>query len=274
MHKKKTSAGKKVAAVFCVLLCVVGAVSILSAGALLGLSGKLPDILGIGGTTSDTPAPTEPLSVVGTQAQGMSQQPTVLLPRENAGSAYLSRILFIGDSRINGMKSQLPQGNAIAYDGMNHLSAQTLRFINMGTGRLLSIPEAIGVRKPEIVLVAFGINGVAFMGEENFMKEYATLLDMIHRASPSSIIIIQSILPVSSAREREDPRMANTKIDHYNDRLAGLAAEKGAYFLNAAEAFKDSSGALAARYDRGDGLHFSSAAGDAFIEYVNTHPVI
>ena len=55
--------------------------------------------------------------------------------------------------------------------------------------------------------------------------------------------------------------------------LQQLAEKKGMYYLNTAEALKNTGGTLDTRYDRGDGLHFSNAASDAIIDYFMTHAV-
>lgn len=58
-----------------------------------------------------------------------------------------------------------PSANTFAENGLSHSVALNKAIIDLGTGKLLTIPQAVGIRKPDIMLVAFGINGVAYMGK-------------------------------------------------------------------------------------------------------------
>lgn len=207
-----------------------------------------------------------------------SKKPLVsssLLPEgARADDSYLDDFLFIGDSRINGMRNrgQIKSENTLAVNGLSHSVALTKSCITLN-GRQMTIPQAVAVRKPAIMLVAFGINGIAYMSNSGFMEDYEELIDKLQAASPDSILIIQAILPVSTAYVQKDSRFANDKIDRYNEQLLDLAEEKGAYFLNTAEVMKNAENALDAAYDSGDGLHFSTEAGEVILEYILTHPV-
>lgn len=199
----------------------------------------------------------------------------LLAASSRADDAYLNSTVFVGDSRVNGMlyTGVIKEKNTFAYNGLSHSGAMTKRFLNLGTGKTLTIPEAIGVRKPQRAVIAFGINGIAWIGETSFIQRYEKLLDAMIEQSPDTTFIIQAILPVSAAKEQEDSRYANAKIDRYNQLLLQLAEKKHLYFLNTAEALKNANGALDSRYDRGDGLHFSEAASDAIIDYFMTHAI-
>lgn len=219
--------------------------------------------------TTTTAKPTQPA----TTAKPAS--PTLLQETAKAGDDYLEGTIFVGDSRVNGMVGAkvLPRANAFAYNGLCHANADTKKFVDLGDGKIRTIPEALGVRKPERVVVEFGINGIAWIGEKSFIASYEELLDAMVKQSPDTTYIIQSILPVSAAKESSDSRYANEKIDRYNALLLELAEKKGMYYLNAAEALKNSSGSLDSRFDSGDGLHFSSAASQELLDYFLTHTI-
>ena len=197
---------------------------------------------------------------------------TLLAKTADAGDAYTQKILFLGDSRINGMlySRQISSANTFAENGLSHSVALNKAIIDLGTGKLLTIPQAVGIRKPDIMLVAFGINGVAYMGKTGFMKSYEEFIDALLAQSPDSRLIIQSILPVSKAYAQKDPRMANDTIDWYNQQLK-LAEEKNLYYLDTAQALKGADNNLDPRFDKGDGLHFNAAAGEAILTYIRTH---
>lgn len=196
------------------------------------------------------------------------------VPANQTFEEYLNDTIFIGDSRTNGMANYgfVPRERVYAIDGANHQAARTQRFLILSsTGAKLTIAEAIGIVKPARMVVSFGINGVAFMGEETFMDEYAAFLDELKAASPDTILIVQSILPVSSSLEADDPRMANSIIDAYNQKLQALTLEKGGRWLDTAGLLKNSWGSLDAAYDAGDGLHFNQQAYETLVAYYDSN---
>lgn len=185
---------------------------------------------------------------------------------------FLDQTIFVGDSRTNGMKNFgfLPEENVFAIDGASHQLARTERFIVLeGSSRKLTIAQAVAELKPVRLVVSFGINGVAYMGEETFLSEYSEFLDELKEASPNTSIVVQSILPVSSSYARSDRRMANDIIDGYNAELRLLSNQKGCYFLDTSHVLKNEDGALAAEYDSGDGLHFNKTAYTALFDYLD-----
>ncbi len=183
---------------------------------------------------------------------------------------YLAGTVFIGDSRTNGLTRYglVPQGNVYAIDGFNHVSARTQKFLVLsGTSRKLTIAEAVGLVQPARVIVSFGINGIAFMDDDSFMSEYAGLLDDLKAASPDTLLVVQSILPVSANKAASTPGMSNRAIDSCNQKLKALVEEKGGVFLDSSGALKDAKGNLASQYDSGDGLHFNKAAYQVLLDF-------
>lgn len=206
---------------------------------------------------------------------GLKQQSTGLLQEtEPAAQDYLADALFVGDSRTNAMQyyGVLKQEQVVAVDGMNHIDAQTNACIQ-GENGLCTIAQAVGQKKPAKVFVAFGINGLAWMSEDVFIAEYEKLLDQLREQSPESVFIVQSVLPVSAGYEKKDPRVLNEKIDEYNQALLALAQQKGMYFLNTAEALKDSDNCLDEAYNSGDGMHFAAETYTVIIDYILTHDI-
>lgn len=195
---------------------------------------------------------------------GIADHPAKTQPFEQ----YINNTVFIGDSRTNGLKSfhLVSPRNVYAIDGASHQSARTERFINFGTGSSLTIAQAVSIVRPERMIVSFGINGVAFMGEQVFFEQYDAFIDELKAASPQSLIIIQSILPVSHSRQVQDPRMSNNIIDWYNSKLRELAGQKGCRFWDTSGLLKNPLNCLSSEYDSGDGLHFSARAYEVLLE--------
>ena len=99
---------------------------------------------------------------------------------------------------------------------------------------------------------------------------YAQLIDDIKALQPNAKICVQSILPVSAERSETDEVYNNTKIENLNNMIINMSAEKGIPYLNAAEAFKDDTGALPADKTP-DGIHLTAAACKEWRMYIKTH---
>lgn len=129
----------------------------------------------------------------------------------------------------------------------------------------------MGIRKPKRMVIAFGINGIAWMNADDFIESYTRMVETLRRKSPDSVIILQAILPVSSTYERNEPRVTNRKIDQYNQRIKALAEEMGLYYLESDTVMKNTDGSLYSAYNNGDGLHYNKAGAQAILDYFMTH---
>lgn len=208
----------------------------------------------------------------------VSEQPKA--DDQNVSSAqsfaeYIKDTVFIGDSRTNGLAryNYIPAQNVMAKDGENHQAARTDRLVHTDSGDV-TIVQAVGEKKPVRMMVSFGINGVAFMSEDTFMKEYSVFLDELHAASPDSVLAVQSILPVSKEYETSDHRFANSVIDRYNELLKAMAESKGLRFLDSSSVLKDKNNCLKSEYNSGDGLHFNKAAYDALMQFYDSNRIL
>ena len=105
------------------------------------------------------------------------------------------------------------------------------------------------------------------MDSDTFMSEYAALLDELRAASPETLLVVQSILPVSAEKAASTPGMSNRAIDSCNQKLKALAEEKGGVFLDSSAVLKNSKGNLDPKYNSGDGLHFNRKAYQALLDF-------
>ncbi|MFZ2539956.1 MAG: GDSL-type esterase/lipase family protein [Oscillospiraceae bacterium] len=203
-----------------------------------------------------------------------NQNTTRLFETERADSSYLNNITFVGDSRTVGLVLyEIPEENIFAEDGLNHEQALTKEVVRLNENKLTTIKDAVLVTAPDIMMVNFGINGAAYMPVDSFMEGYAKLIDELLEASPSSIVVIESIMPVSLSYEQTETGCSNEKIDEINDALYEMAKEKGLYYLATNEVMKNENNDLINTYHRGDGIHYNAKAYDAIIEYILTHEI-
>ncbi len=189
-------------------------------------------------------------------------------------SSYFDDALFVGDSITAGIQSYALMKNAsvVAFTGINTDTIMTREVIRNDAGELETMPQAISrYQDVKKIYVMLGANGIAWIGKESFVENYGVFLDAIRQAHPDADIYVQSILPVTAAKESEDSQFANSKIREYNTALLQMAQEKEYYYLDVAEAFVDENGCLPDEASPTDGIHFGPKYYEVWFEYLKEH---
>ena len=195
------------------------------------------------------------------------------------GDGYIKKIIFIGDKTISSISSVYTDIEKVqvwsSVSGSLPLdnNLKTIAIIHSAEDEKgCSVPSAMELYKPQYVIITVGLeNGVAYCNEEKFKEYYVELVSAIKEASPSTNIILQSILPISKQTEKDNPNISNDRIDRANKWILDICEESSVKFLNTASALKDSSGYLISEYDSGDGITLNEAGYAAMIQYIRTH---
>lgn len=229
-------------------------------------------------TSQSQPEPaSEPESSASSQPEEESSAPAQDGPEVQEGewlaSEYFDDALFVGDSITEGIKLYDVMSNVtvLADTGVNLNSLYTKDVVELEDGSVVPILEATQYYNPGKIYLMMGINSM-LSDEESFRESYAQVVDTLISQHPDAILYIQSILPVTAEYEQSSGAVAdNAKIDRYNEILKDLAEEKGVYYLNVAEVFKDENGCLPTEASPHDGIHFSSSWYRKWFDYLRTH---
>ncbi len=204
---------------------------------------------------------------------------TVTLPETaDAGQAYQDRLTFVGDSLTAHLVSRgvLTDGQNTKQvwrtkDNMLNLDSPiTSSKINMpGTDRYVTIAEAAAELNPEILIITLGTDyGVSYLTETDFKAYYAKLIRAVQAASPNTVILLQSIFPVTAGCKV----LSNEKIDRANVWVKAVAAENGCRYLDTQSVLKDENNCLRdALCDSDDGIHLTTEAYRIILSYIRTH---
>lgn len=205
--------------------------------------------------------------------------PCVLTETADAGQEYLDKIIFIGDSttysflyygKLTGGKDSLqvwtPASRTLTLD---HATTTTILYPD--TNEEITIQDAVSRKKPEILVITLGVNGISYMNEEYFKSAYTKLVDMIADASPDTQIILQSIFPVATNWEMTKS-INNEKINNANAWIRDVSDSCEVRYLDTISVLAvDDGGYLPQTYQNGDGLHLSTTACDIVLNYIRTH---
>ena len=203
----------------------------------------------------------------------INEQSSALLPETaDAGDAYQSETLFIGDSNTvrlyaNGLIS-LQQ--FCAKEGIGTHAALNEGIVTFKKdSNTYTIAQAVAKMKPRRVVIMLGTNDTG-MSVDEFIKNYTALVQAIQESYPYTDIIVNTVPPVP-ADHSNYPHMDQAKIDDFNMALLDLCEQLGVRFLNSAEALKGSDGyGIADYYTSGD-IHLKSAGLKAVLNYLRTH---
>lgn len=179
--------------------------------------------------------------------------------------------LFIGNSITDGIARYgiIPGATVYAKNGLTVTNALTEPVVVSGSGRI-SVEQALGSRQFDRIYLMFGMNELGFGSEKQFITRYSALIDRLWAMQPSATIYVQSILPVTAERSQKDSTFNTPRLQHFNELIRQMCAEKHALFLDAHSALCDETGALPAEYSS-DGIHITKEAYGIWFSYVNTH---
>ncbi len=226
-------------------------------------------------TESEPPATPAPAPATPTPAPS-----TRLAETPDAGRSYLDKFIFLGDSTTYGIGvyygygyTELCPPSQVWTPSSGTL---TLSYYNIATvvypetKEEIPIADAVERGKPEYLLLTLGVNGIAFMDEEWFIRDYTALVQMIREASPDTKIILNSIYPVAASYKYQKD-INNEKIRAANGWIERIAADTGVRFLNSYEALVGPDGNLPESSQNGDGLHLTGEAFTTVMQYIRTH---
>ena len=125
-------------------------------------------------------------------------------------------------------------------------------------------------KKPEVVIMTLGTNGVSAMDKDYFIEQYKIFLQSIIKVSPDTRLIIQSIPPVPIERDLEGKALNNDKINKYNYYIAEMCEELNLEFLFSANSMKDEEGGCKDGYCTKD-LHPTKEGNEELYKYALNH---
>ena len=222
---------------------------------------------GVSDTTADRPTSITPADVT-------------LAQTEDAGSEYINKMIFIGESTTAHLSSRpgLPIDPLQVWkdkSGTKRLSSRITSEKILCNGTEMTIAEACAQTKPTYVVLSFGLNGIMdFVSDKNsYVSNYSKLIKAIRQASPDSKIILQTVYPVSNADSFSvDIATLNSHLMTLNEWLPEIAAaHENVRVVDTASVLRAADGTLISSYDNGDGIHLSADAYRAILDYLRTH---
>ena len=200
--------------------------------------------------------------------------PAKLPESEDAGQEYLDKWYFLGDSTTYGLSAYGCVESKRVWTGVSGtLTLPNWSFTNIKdyeTGTEMSLTDICAAKKPEYLLITLGVNGVSFLGEEDFKATYVAMVEAIQAATPDTKIVLGSIFPVAASYGHLD-QINNTKITAANSWILSIAEDMDLRYLDVNAYLRGADGNLPESYQSGDGMHLTPAAYQIVLDCVRTH---
>ncbi len=194
----------------------------------------------------------------------------VLSETEDAGEDYLLNSMFIGDSNTIGFEQFLPLENVIGVESMGIQSLASERAVYYeGSDTGQTIPYAVAAQQPQRVFITMGTNNLVGVSTEQFIANYEKAVDAILESWEYCDIIIVTIPPL--AQSTSNPNLSQKTVDQFNLGLLEMVERRGWKLLNTTSLLKGDDGYIKAQYITSDGIHLTSDAHNAILDFASTH---
>ena len=185
---------------------------------------------------------------------------------------YFENTAFLGDSRTQGFQlySGLKTGTYYTAVGATVESVFTKK-VDTEAGKM-PLLDAMAKQEFDKIYVMLGVNELGWNCTEIYHNQYAKLIDRLREDHPDSLVVLQTLIPVSAKQEAKKSYVNNTRIAAYNEVIRQLAEEKQCPYVDVAAAMTDEQGCLRSDWTS-DGVHLNTKGCKAWLEYLRTHPV-
>ncbi len=203
-----------------------------------------------------------------------------LAQTEDMGQAYVDKLVFLGDSTTYGLGFY----DVVPFTQVWTPASGTMALANWAIETIdyhppeapdapedLSITDCAARRRPEVLVITLGVNGVAFLDETSFKQYYTDLVNALLAASPDTHIICQSMYPVIDSKTPDG--IDNARVNTANGWIRDVAAATGTRYLNSHDLLTDSTGGLDPAYNNGDdmGIHLNPDGFSVVLQNLRTH---
>lgn len=188
-------------------------------------------------------------------------------------TSYFNNSVILGDSMASGAQESRYFSGAsfIASIAVNADTILTKKVVNSG-GESYTIPEALANQESvDKIYILMGADSISWMDEATYIKKFSAFVDAVIAAKPGCDLYLVSMLPVNEGLCAEyGDDLLNADIDAINGKLLAMAEERGFWYVNATEAFKDEEGGLPEEA-ASDGVTLKSQQYEALQTYLLSH---
>ena len=196
---------------------------------------------------------------------------TTNYPYITVDKSYYEDALFIGDSRVEGLKLYSQMDNATYYckQGISVYNMMTEKIAKV-KGKATTIPKALKQKKFNKIFIMVGINELGVQDTETYAKKYSENIAEIKKLQPDAVIFIMAVMKVTDNYASQSDIVNNVNINDKNVAAAGLANGIDIFYIDMNPCVTKKNGGVRSDYTW-DGIHLKAEYYDIWDEFLNTH---
>ena len=196
---------------------------------------------------------------------------TTNYPYITVDKSYYDDALFIGDSRVEGLKMYSQMDNATYYckQGISVYNMMTEK-IGKLKGKDTTIPKALKHKKFNKIFIMVGINELGVQDTESYAKKYSENIAEIKKLQPDAVIFIMAVMKVTDDYASQSDIVNNVNINDKNVAAAGLANGIDIFYIDMNPCVTKNNGGVRSDYTW-DGIHLKAEYYDIWDEFLYTH---
>lgn len=175
-------------------------------------------------------------------------------PENTVDDSWFDDVLFIGDSRTEGLRlySRIGGADYFAATGMSVYTALTKKASDKGFSEQ-TLPQLLKNKTYGKIFIGLGINecGSNF---KSLTKAYTKLVNTVREAQPDAVVILQAIMTTGHKKEAQNICFGPKNLFKINEMIRSLADGEHIFYINVNEVFADEEGYLPDSFS-GDGCH-------------------
>lgn len=192
---------------------------------------------------------------------------------ERVEESYFDDVLFVGDSRIEGLKlyARLGKADYFANQGMSvfNLFEKTLSDNGFSEQTLSSL---LHQRKYKVIYLSLGINEMGYP-HASLEKQYAEAIQALRSLAPDSYLVLMGNLGVTRSKAEGTSYLSLENVKFINNLIASFADNKTIFYIDPSPPFSDAEGYLLPEMT-GDGVHPYATGYRAWSEWLKDYGLI
>ncbi len=121
------------------------------------------------------------------------------------------------------------------------------------------------IKQPKIIVITLGINGIKSMSDDSFICEYSKLIETINEASPGTLPVLCTVLPVAERSKL----VTNEDVEHANELIRKIAEKYSLEYIDTYGMLKSEERDIDKKIlDCEDGIHYSGLGCKKILNYI------
>lgn len=200
---------------------------------------------------------------------------TPLAQSETVEDEYFDNVVFLGDSRTEGLQlfGRLYRGDYYWARGMNVFLVDNANYHTFDVdGETLTMIGALAKKSYDAVYIMLGVNELG-CAPSSYEQGLRAFVDKVLAVQPEAVIYLQTLPPINEEKAHAygmESYINNANVNRFNEVIARVAGEKKVVLLDTAEVYRDENGSLPADLSA-DGCHFNSSGYIRWVDYLRCH---